>query len=627
MPNNRIYRVLLATLAGLLLCAGLLVALAAVQPGAAGQPNPLQPATAPGLPAVRILLDDFQPQPYQGETIYYFNRLDGDRGAVNDSLLEWGAGLVTTTISAGNTWGGAWFSLNHPARERLPVNFSAILPVQVRAPYQAAVDGLSVVIASGTPGRTFRLELKFPTGAPWSQSITLNGGPQGLHFSLPALGEVEQFVWVLDHAAAGDYVVVKEVSLSAASQLTDTATAAFVWSYAMLLNNWDPVTGLVRDKAKDPSGEFDAIQSTGSLAAATVLAEQLGIVERSSALQVVDQISDTLLLELPRFHGLWPHWAELTPSGTFTILENTEWSSVDTAIAALGLLGAQSALGMDTAGVEAMLGAIQWQDFTGPAGISHGYTYTGSLITSTWDTFGGESWLVELAYAFDQGQLALLAYPSPPTANGSGFIDELAWLFVPPPASPDAWGTDWDAYRRQAAAAQRAYYALHDPGACFDQLGLFGLSAAEVPDPSAVPLSAIYQPFGAGGRFSPPIDGFDLLEERVVIPHYAALIASLHPQAAVDLWAWLIEYGHFSPLNNVESLSFPPGAPCTGEALHWNQLKGSWNLALQALGWGRYLIETHAETPRLWNATRHGPLRQAYLVLVPPRLYLPLLAR
>ena len=45
----------------------------------------------------------------------------------------------------------------------------------------------------------------------------------------------------------------------------------------MLLNNWNPATGLVRDKAKDASGEFDAIQATGSLAAATAIAEQLAL--------------------------------------------------------------------------------------------------------------------------------------------------------------------------------------------------------------------------------------------------------------------------------------------------------------------------------------------------------------
>ncbi len=134
----------------------------------------------------------------------------------------------------------------------------------------------------------------------------------------------------------------------------------------MLLNNWNPTTGLVRDKAKDASGEFDAIQATGSLAAATAMAEQLGIVERADAVQIVNRISDTLLLDLPRYHGLWPHWVRVSPAGEITIVENTEWSSVDTVIAAIGLLAAQSGLGLDTSGTEQMLQAIDWDDLVTP---------------------------------------------------------------------------------------------------------------------------------------------------------------------------------------------------------------------------------------------------------------------
>ena len=70
-------------------------------------------------------------------------------------------------------------------------------------------------------------------------------------------------------AAAGDTVVLDSIAFTATTPITDTATAAFVWSYGQLLNNWNPTTGLVRDKAKDASGAFDAIQATGSLAAAT----------------------------------------------------------------------------------------------------------------------------------------------------------------------------------------------------------------------------------------------------------------------------------------------------------------------------------------------------------------------
>jgi hypothetical protein len=568
-------------------------------------------------------MDDFSPQPYQEESVYFFNRLGGDRGAVNNSILDWSEGLVTTTISDGNSWGGVWMSLNHPIRESLPLNFSEILPPQILRAYQSQITGISVIIDDGTPGTLFKLELKDKGNLLWKKEIVLNGGQQIVSFDLPALGDINEFLWVLDNAQTGDYVVLDKISFKATTQITDTPTAAFVWSYGMLLNNWNPTTGLVRDKAQDPSGEFDAIQATGSLAAATAIADQLGIVAKPDAVKIVGKISDTLLLDLPRFHGLWPHWARVSPEGEISIVPNTEWSSVDTVIAAIGLLTAQSSLGMDTTGTEQMLQAIDWNRLVLSGGISHGYTYSGDLIPYAWDVFGGESWLVELAYAGVTGQVAPITYPSPPTANGSGFIDELAWLFFKPPSSHDYWGTDWAAYREEGVADHLSYYPTHHPQSCFSQLGSFGLSAAEVPDPSSVHRESIYQAFGVEGRFTSANDGVALLNTPVTVPHYAAMVASLRPQEAIEMWDWLIDYGYFSPLNNVESLLFAPDSDCDPTTLVWNQLKGSWNLSLQTLGWGRYLAEQREQVPILWQATATNSLLQkGYLLLAPNELSL-----
>ena len=154
-------RNLLLALVGILLAVLLISALARQR----SQPvQPPQPVVSTKIETTRppetdrsisILVDDFSPQPYQGETVYFFNRLEGDRGAINNSLMDWGPGLVTTTISAGNSWGGTWMSLNHPIREGLPINFSAILPAQILPDYQSQITGLTVRIARGTPGATF----------------------------------------------------------------------------------------------------------------------------------------------------------------------------------------------------------------------------------------------------------------------------------------------------------------------------------------------------------------------------------------------------------------------------------------------------------------------------------------
>ncbi len=586
------------------------------------------------FPYTLILVDDFKPQPYQGDAIYYYNRLNGDRGALNNSSMEWGSGFAKATVATGSTWGGFWESLNHPIREGRTVNFSAILPDAISFEYQSRITEINILITDGTPGRTFRLELKDNSNnLKGYREISLNGGPQKLEYAIQSqeyasLESVNQLVLVLDHAAPGDFVTVERISFIVTvptKLINDPATSAFVWSYGMLLNNWNPVTGLVRDKSKDASGEFDAIQATGSLAAATALAHQLGIVNRVDAEAVVSKIGNTLLNNVPRYHGLWPHWVKVS-NGLIIIKEDTEWSSVDTVIAAIGLLDAQYALGLDTSATGQMLKDIDWSDLTDldhnpstpPSAISHGYDYAGNLIPYTWDTFGGESWLAEIAYASATGQVAPLPYASPPTANGSGFIDELAWLFIQPPSALDIWGTNWNEYRNSATDAQISYYPGNYTNSCFSQIGLFGLSAAEVPDPSLVPKSAIYQPFGVGGRFGPPNDGSMLMGAPVIVPHYAAMVASLRPQESGQVWTWLMNNGYFSPLNNIESLMYDPASSnCEYEAV-FNELRGSWNLSLQTLGWGIYLARQAGEIPAPWQATTQNMfLRNGFLLLVP----------
>lgn len=569
---------------------------------------------------LQVIVDDFAPQPFPWDSEYRFNRLGGDRGALNDSILDLGSGLLTTTITSGQSWGGLWTSLNHPIGEKLPINFSVALPAQIRPAYQSQITGITVEVARGTPGITFRLELKDRNGQlQWGEETALIGGPQAVSADLPPLGEIEEFLWVMDDVQAGDFAVVDRVSLTITTQITDTATAAFAWSYGMLLNNMDAATGLVRDKGRQASGDFDAIQATGSLAAATALAAQLDIVDKGNARQIVANISDTLLLDVPRHDsGLWPHFV-ISQTGAITIAPGTEWSSVDTVIATLGLLDGQSGLGLNTSGTEAMVNSIDWPALIRPGGISHGYRYDGEPLPSAWDVFGGESWLVELAYASASGQATALAFPSPPTANGSGFIDELAWLYLLPPTEADYWSNDWEAYRQIAADVQVQYYKGDYPGGCFDQLGLFGLSAGEVPNPSAVPPGqSVYQAFGPGGRFAGSNDGAWLLGAPVVVPHYAAMIASLRPAEALTMWTWLINEGPFSPLNNVESVMFPADAPCDPETIQWNQLKGSWNLALQTLGWGNYLVQREGLAPATWLATMQNDfLAEGYGALVP----------
>ncbi len=146
-----------------------------------------------------------------------------------------------------------------------------------------------------------------------------------------------------------------------------------------------------------------------------------------------------------------------------------------------------------------------------------------------------------------------------------------------------------------------------------DQLDLFGLSSAEVPEPSVVAENEIYQEFGVGGQFAEPnpvitypVNGV-IVTASVAVPHYSAMIASLRPTQAKMMWQWLVDEGLFTPLNNVESLMFVEEPQAYVDGPIWNSLKGSWNLALQSLGWGRYLAEQDGEVPVLWQAMQTNP--------------------
>lgn len=588
-------------------------------------------------PTITILVDDFNLPPHQGEAIYPFNRLDGDRDAFNSAALSWGQGQITTTIAPGEILGGAWLGLNHKRNEHTPIDFSAIFPAQIQSPYQSKITGLTVQIVRATPGQTLRLELKDMGVQRWTGEATLDGGQQTVRFALSDLHHIDELLWTLDkrEVAAGDFVVLDSITFTATNPITDTATAAFVWSYGQLLANWNKDTGLVRDLGRKASGEFDAIQDTGSLAAATAQAEQLGVVTHADAIQIVETISYALL-RLPKKHGLWPHFTVATPEG-FAIAPGAEWSTIDTTIAAIGLLTAQSSLGLDTTGTETKLREIDWADLVKPGGFSMGYDCPGTETCPVLNVFGGEAWLVELAYAAATGRVATLACGSPPTDNGAGFIDELAWLSVPPPSQPDIWGTDWTTYRRQAADRQIGYYPANYPGSCFAQHGLFGLSSAEALSVTERSLIEIYWGFGVGGR-NPACDGYTAhstcgysknLGAPMVAPHYSALIASLRPQQAIAMWNWLIDNGLFTPLNNAESLVFPDYRNCAPNAVVWNHLKGSHNLSLQTLGWGRYLAEREGQIPVLWRTVWNNTmLGRGYRLLAPEHmLYSPLIRR
>jgi hypothetical protein len=589
-----------------------------------------------------ILVDDFAPQPRQGELVWPHNRLGGNRGRIDgpgSGSVIWGQGIVTATITGGtNSSRGVWTSLNHPILDCAPLNFTAIFPPQIKSEYQGRITGLRIQVLNGQG--TFHVELQHgehtacpPQVTKWSSgNVSLTGGQQTLQFSLPlTLGVIQNLNWQVT-GNAGSFVVVNQVEFIAEIPQLALPERAFLWSYAMLLANWDPASGLTRDHAYWAAGGFDNISASGMQAAAAVMAWRLGLISQTSAVEIVNKTTQALLA-LPRCHGLWPHFIN-----NGQIVSGTEWSSIDTIIAVIALLEAQQALNLNTTAIENVLTSIDWSDLIlGNGSISHGYVTDCSQriededggTAGGWRDFGTESWLVNFGYAAATGNVAEFDH-TPPTYNGSGFIDELAWLLAPPPC--DRWDSDWHGYRQQAAICQVTYYQNHQtPGClyCQDHLfykssRLFGLSAAEVPDLSIVPSNQTYQAFGVGGEI-PPNDGTDLLGHTVIIPHYAAMIVSLRSTEAIALWEWLEGRELFAPLNNVESLMCLNESAC--EQIIWNALKGSWNLSLQTLGWGRFLAGS--DNPLYQSVQANDVLRNGYNTMRGPtcRNFLPVIVK
>jgi hypothetical protein len=618
---------------------------------------------------VAILVDDYTAQPTQADAYWGFNRLNGDRGPIGDEAppdntkVSWDQGVVTVTLSSDYDVAGVWTSLNHHIFECQPIDFSAIFPAQIKPEYQGRITGLQIGVAEGNGTLSIDLKLghaqcpqPYPTEevVKWHEEVTLTGGPQDLSFDLPQnLGEIQTLNWYLE-GQAGDSVAVNKVELVAEVPKLDAPKRAFLWNYAQFLYSWNPDTGLTRDQAYFTAEEDNNISASGLQAAAAVVAYQQGFISKDSASDIVARTSQALLA-LPRDSDacggshLWPHFIDHGH-----IKKGTEWSSIDTVIAAISLIEARQALGLDASAVEQVLKDVDWTKLISEGYIGHGYSDTCERIPWNWDSFGLESWIVNLGYAAATGKIANFDH-NPPTWNGGGFIDELAWLLMPSP-DRDRWGTEWNTYSQEAADRQLAYYQCPGDQAvgnhlckglsflegcsccqnqtCFGNLGLFGLSPAEPPDLSIFPSNAKihYLDFGICGKGScidgtkpvsiPASDSSILLtvtvDHAVIVPYYAGMISSLRPTQAIALWDWLESEGLVSPLNTAESLMFTDDSnPVSGQnctRIVWNARKGAWELALPALGWGRYL--SGANNPLYQAFQENVMLMRGYEVMV-----------
>jgi len=535
---------------------------------------------------------------------WYYNCTGGDRGNVNaaDASYAWdGDSSYTLTIT--NSYGewtssGMWYSLIRADADNIPLDFKKIFGPYVKPEYQGKVVGMDIVVDNiASPGNnsdlSLKIEFKNKTGAAvytkYFSGLTSYSYPKTFTVDLnpPDLGEVEVVTWALDYARVGDSITVDKLLLK--TEVPDLTVAsseeqAFYWTYGWLSANYNPATGMCKDKSRDgklPGGgdSMEGITATAKFAKITYYAYRKGYVTYEDAVSVITKIANTLLAKVPRgpsgVNTIWPHF---TQNGGTAIVPNTEWASGDTIYAALDMIATLQMIGdpnSQEASFENFFNAINWSDLHLPSGaISHGYSYAGVKFDSGWDGFGMESVGANWAYASATGATKL-TMSNPPSDNGSGFIDNACYPAVF--SGVDGWGNDWDAYRNNTADTQISWYT-NNYNQYLAGAGLFGLSAAETPEGND------YAAYGTGGKGSPNSGNGE-----VIALHYSGMISDIKPNEAIGMWETLRDRNAgflqdnitVSPLNNLETMRVNKN---TGK-ITTNYMKGSWNMALQAEGW------------------------------------------
>ena len=538
-----------------------------------------------------ISLDDHdRPLPAVG---WCDHHMGGNRGELNVSHVtyEWDGSSVykaTVTSCPGQwTWGGMWYSLIRANCDNISLDFSEIFGPYVKEEHQGKIIRLEVIVSevdspSNNQDLELRLELKDVSGTVvWSTTWTgVTAGTYGANLAPASIGKVDQFVWAFDKAREGDSISIDLIRFKAEVPDLPAKEQGFLWTYSWLMTNYDADTGMVQDRSYCHSGDFENVTATGKAAKIVCYAYKKGYTTDQDAKEIVTKIADTLIhlpQGPPEQNTLWPHF---TKNGGTEIVPSTEWSSGDTAFAALDIITALQMLGDPNNQVPAFiefLESIDWKDLLREDwSISHGYSCDGTQIVGAWKGFGMETIGVNWAYAAATGCVAFME--PPPSDNGSGFIDNANYPMVL--SGKDRWGNDWDEYRNTMGDKQIGWYCSGEHhNEYFCEAGLFGLSAAESPECS-------YEAYGVGGKYDPPNDG----NSEVIILHYSAMIADIRLNEARRVWevlrdrnaGFLQDVIVISPLNNVESMKVDKD---TGKCkIKYRKL--SWNLALQAEGWG-----------------------------------------
>lgn len=559
-----------------------------------------------------VVIDDFEGTSVPDRP-WFYTRTGSDLGAMSggNGVATIGNGLAE--LSANDSgWAGVWLHTYHIATPNLMMNTHQVLGPYIKAAYQAKIEKVKVFINDGAG--EFKVEIIDGTGAlKYVQTYPLSGGNQTLELDVSNGGiafDIKQINLIA--GIANSWVKVDELGLELDSPTLTTEEAVFLYSYAHMSHQYDANLGLVGERASWEVGALPfnngagrgtaGVPATSLFALATALGKEMGYVKALEADNIIRKIHDKMQV-WPTEKGLLPHFLQMNNSGDMVIRPRSEYSSVDTAIALSALILADNIIGLDSTPIEVMAKNIDWAHLTNnySESVSHGYDEEGNLLSwvngegktiyPRWDVFGSESYIISILHAASTGKSTLLneVFQIAPTWDGSGFNDEMAALFFPVnDGNTDAWGNDWEVFRHDMRTKQLNHVANnYSQWLTYENLGLFGFSASEVPEKWMVSASDEYKAWGVGGH-AHFHDGVNHpgVNYPIVAPHYAAMIAAEEPEAFNAVFNYLMKTQKaFTPLNNVESF----GLGTTESEFHWNSLKGSWNLGLQTLGVARAL--------------------------------------
>ena len=554
-------------------------------------------------------------------TNWNYSQVGGTRGPLG-SWSDFTRADETTYRYVVNSAGellGMWYSIGNSLATMIAYDPEAMFHPMIKTNYQARLLGVDMVVtkfvSAGTSNLTLKIEIKGFVNETnqmtfqareWGRGDLTNGSfPKTFPINVDTamVSNVAVIAWVLDHGTYLDAIDVDSVGLRIEMPLlTNTAERAFLISLAMLLDNFDETTGMVQDNSYDKRGSYENTTATAKLAKLLAMAMKLDMVDTNAARSAIIKIAN-VFTNMPRgptnriagTNQLLPHF---TMNGGTAPHPDSEWASGDTAFALEDLAVALQMIGDphgQLPGVTNMFGQIDWRALLSTNGyFSHGYDKQGTLFTYCWDGFGVETFGVSLAALAGDGILTTNSLSYDPERSGSGFLYHASYPVVP--QGTDRRGFVWNDIRQSECNTQIMWYATRNTN--LYNLGLFGLSAAEIP------VGTDYKAYGIGTD-----DG----DHQIVTPHYSGLIAPLRLTDSTRMWESLESLGWLSPLDNVESLAMNP---TNRKDVTVNFLRGSWNLALQAEGWALTHTQVYAS---VWSAFRAIPsLYDAYQTLMAP---------